>query len=108
MTDGLYQLLAARARGKCECCGEPLGFGFAAPTVDHFLGRAKAEETEFLCWVLRADHHRAKTDNSPSAAYWIDKFLKHCSKYVGDGYRSAAYDAQEKLAWLTARKGVLP
>ena len=103
MTQKLRQLLAARARGVCECgCGRALGdWG----EVDHFFGVAKADETEFLCWLLHRDCHRAKTDNRPSAAHWLTAFMKHCAKYVGDGYRSAAYDAQEKLAWLTARKG---
>lgn len=112
MDQVLYQALAARARGRCECCGEPFGSGFAAPTVDHFFGRSKANEVEFTCWVLRADHHRAKTDNYPSARHWLTKFIRHCGRWARkapvlgsgpDGYAESALMAQSKLEWLTAK-----
>jgi hypothetical protein len=101
----LVQLLGARARGKCECCGQPFGFGFAAPTVDHMFGRAKAEEIEFNCWVLRGDHHAAKTDNKPSAIHWLLKFIAHCGRYRHgeNGYATAALAAQKKLEWMQTK-----
>lgn len=109
MKDGLYGLLAARANLRCECCGERLGEGFSAPTVDHFFGRARGEEVEFRCWVLRADHHAAKTDNRPSAVEWCRRFVAHCRKYAHgeNGYVMAIAEAEKKAAWLAARKGAL-
>ena len=108
MKAGLYQLLAARAQGRCECgCSRSLGdFGEA----DHFLGRKHAAETEFLVWIIHRSCHHEKTNNRPSAAHLIGLFVLHCRRYaVGEnGYVVAIAEAEKKRAWLEARKGVLP
>jgi hypothetical protein len=74
--------------------------------VDHFFGRAKADELEFTCWVLRADHHEAKTQNKPTADFWLLKFIGHCGRYRmnGNGYATAALAAEKKREWLSAKK----
>jgi len=106
MDKSVYNAVAARANGRCEACGAS-GYPFPLE-CDHFFGRSKLEEQEFNCWLLcRTCHHR-KSANSPSAVHCLLAFNSHCSKYVGDGYRETAYQAQKKLDWLTARKGVLP
>jgi hypothetical protein len=76
--------------------------------VDHFFGRAKAEELEFNCWVLTPRCHYAKTMNSPSAAFWLVRFIAHCGRFSGAGYTEAALRAQAKLEWLQAKKGANP
>lgn len=102
MSPDLYGLLAARARGRCECrCGRPVPPG----EVDHFFGRAKADEVEFNCWILTPECHRAKTDSRPSAAHWLLAFIAHCGRYAGEGYALAAARAQQKLEWTTTKRG---
>lgn len=100
MIDGLYQALAARARGRCECqCGRLIPPAHA----DHFFGRAKAEETEFNVWLLSVECDYAKTNNRPSAGVWLERFMAHCARYAGDGYRQAQERAHAKLDWLRAK-----
>lgn len=103
MTPDLYQLLAARARGRCEC-GE-CGLGVPPGEIDHFFSRGRAEENEFSCWVLRPFCHQRKSLNHPSAAHWLLLFIKHCKRYsVGEnGYVVWGKKAEEKLAWLRAK-----
>ncbi len=67
--------------------------------LDHFFGRAKAEETIETCWVLRPECHYEKTRNWPSARHWLLKFLVHCGRHA---YVSAADRAQAKLEWNEA------
>lgn len=98
--------LLARAHGRCECgCGRALG-DYAE--LDHFFGRAKADENEFLCWILHRDCHHAKTNNSPSAAYWFARFIAHCGRWARkddptDGYVKAALEAQKNWDWRVSK-----
>lgn len=96
MDQVLYQALAARARGRCECgCSAPVPPG----EVDHFFGRAKSDEVEATCWVLSPRCHFMKTNNSPSARDWLERFIKHCERW---GYAESLIRAQGKLAWNAA------
>jgi hypothetical protein len=55
-------------------------------------------------WRLRADCHRAKTDNWPDAGGWLVKFIEHCNFY---GYEAAAEKARARLeGMLSVRKAV--
>lgn len=109
MTPELYQQAITRAAGVCECgCKRHL----RGREVDHFFGRAKAEETLANVWVLHPDCHYAKTNNSPHRRHWLLKFIAHCGRQIdrldgGDlrqqevrhGYAQAAVRAQAKLEW---------
>lgn len=67
-----------RANGRCECgCGCGFGPGEGEEEFDHFLGRGRFESIE-TCWMLRREHHRAKTENHPSREVWDAKFAAHC------------------------------
>lgn len=93
MTPELYQQVMARARGLCECgCKRHL----RAREVDHFFGRAKAEETLDNVWALHPDCHFEKTNNVPHRRHWLLKFIAHCGRH---GYAQAAIRAQSKLEW---------
>lgn len=97
MKHALYSALATRAGGRCEC-----GCGAAVPPgeVDHFFGRAKADESEATCWVLTPRCHYAKTANSPSARSWLERFIAHCERH---GYAESETRAKAKLEWLIAK-----
>lgn len=96
MHPDLYAFLIARARGVCECgCKRQL----RAREVDHFFGRAKAEESAETCWVLTPECHYAKTNNVPNADHWLLKFIAHCGRL---DYAAAAARAQLRREWLAA------
>jgi hypothetical protein len=89
MDAALHARLLTRCRGRCECgCGAKVPPG----EIDHFFGRAKAEETEATCWVLSVRCHYAKTRNSPDGATWQRKFAEHCRRlgYVESQRRAEA------------------
>lgn len=97
MDADLYMHLAARARCKCECgCGADVPPG----EVDHFFGRAKADEVEATCWVLTPACHYAKTRNSPSARHWLDKFIAHCKRW---GYVESQQRAEARRDFVNTR-----
>lgn len=64
-----------RASGCCEHCGAS-ETDFSPLELDHFFGRARAESVE-TCWALCRACHRRKTDNTPSAASWLQAFVTH-------------------------------
>lgn len=101
MKDGLYQQVAARAAGRCECgCGASLSrWGQEA---DHFFGRRHAESLETV-WMLAPRCHFAKTRNHPSRGEWLLKFIAHCGRH---GYAAAAAEAQRKLEWYSSKTAV--
>lgn len=101
MDADLYQHLAARARGCCEACGVSV---MQSREVDHFFGRAKAEEVEATCWVLCPRCHYAKTQNSPSARHWLDLFIKHCTRW---NYIEARTRAEARRDFVNARTKLL-
>lgn len=92
----------ARAGYLCECgCGRWFrGVGGAAQ-LDHFFGRARAQSVE-TCWRLREDCHFNKTNNSPSAGYWLEKFIEHCRKH---GYAVELEQAEARLYALNMTRG---
>ncbi len=49
--------------------------------MDHFYGRAKADESLTNCWALTPTCHGAKTANRPEAIFWWRKFLLHCVRH---------------------------
>lgn len=97
--------LIARCRGRCECgCDAKVPPG----EVDHFFGRAKAEETEATCWVLSVRCHFEKTRNSPTSSEWFRRFIAHCQRQVardgGDTYTAAAVRASARLDFVDTRR----
>ena len=101
----LCRRLSARARGRCECCSRPFAPGVAAATLDHFFGRARAEESAATCWLLRADCHRAKTDNAPSAREWHERWIRHAERH---GYVAEAARARARLEGIITLRERLP
>lgn len=100
----------ARANGRCECgCRRPIDFEYGR--LDHFFGRAKAEETVVNCWALAPPCDDAKTRNSPSATHWLHKFVVHCAlATLSDPQETRAYfeamdRAMTKLAVLRQKLG---
>lgn len=100
MSPDLHQTLVDRARGRCECgCGAYLLE--TGKEVDHFFGRAKAEEGESTCWVLSPACHFRKTRNSPDGGYWLRLFIKHCERW---GYNESVIRAEARLAMVDTRQ----
>lgn len=96
----------ARADGNCE---GPCGGYVSEETghLDHFFGRAKAEETLENCWALCVTCDDNKTNNRPfrlgsthGAADWCDCFYEHSIKL---GNHLAAQRAADKVRWLAAK-----
>ncbi len=96
----VYAAVSARENGRCACgCGQRISPGHA----DHFFGRAKAEETEFNVWLLHPLCDLRKTQNKPTAGYWLRLCSEHGGRHVGDGHGEAALEAQKKLDWMLAK-----
>jgi hypothetical protein len=88
-----------RAAGKCEagsCDRTP-------EELDHFFGRAKADETVENCWAICREHHREKTDNFPSRAYWLARFGLHSKRC---GHMGALERVLQSLEFVTARSSI--
>jgi len=108
----LHQALLVRCRGHCEChCGAKVPPG----EVDHFFGRAKAEESEATCWVLSVRCHYAKTRNSPDASTWFRRFAAHCDARADElkfnnparrAYEDAANRARARLDFVDTRRAL--
>lgn len=65
----------ARAGHVCEsACDAP------ATELDHHFGRVRVKQSPVNCRALCSRHHRMKTDNIPSAAYWQQDFINHCNR----------------------------
>jgi hypothetical protein len=90
-------LLAARAHGKCEACGCFLG---DRGELDHFFGRAKAEELESTCWLICSECHYSKTRNHPNAAHWLSLFIAHCVRW---GYHESRQRAEARRDFVNAK-----
>jgi hypothetical protein len=73
---------------------------FHPARVDHFFGRAKAEEVEATCWILSVRCHFAKTNNSPRARIWFERFINHCQRW---GYAASRTRAENDLAFRLAK-----
>ena len=103
MSADVYAALLARADGVCEC-GCCLRFDSSMEgraTLDHFHGRGKAEESAATCWLLRWDHHEAKTQNRPDALTWYVRFLIHSAKL---GHWEQVERALARIFTLKARE----
>lgn len=87
-----------RAGGFCEACGAP-GTDLAPLEMDHFFSRRNSESVG-SCWMLCRQHHREKTDNAPSATYWLCLFFQHATTR---GYWVEAKQAERRMAFLDAR-----
>lgn len=87
-----------RAEDKCESCGKYIAFD--SGRMDHFFGRAKAEQALANCWALCIDCDTRKTVNAPSAAWWLGQFILHATRY---GYSAEAERAGAKLQALQAK-----
>jgi hypothetical protein len=99
MSPDLYHLLAARCRGRCEACRADL-FS-TGREVDHFFGRAKAEEVESTCWALCPRCHYQKTRNHPDSSHWLRLFIAHCVRW---GYVESAQRADARLVFVDTRR----
>lgn len=99
MNVDIRSAVLARAAGVCECgCGDPLVLSFdGVAELDHFFGRARVPEAVSNCWALRRNCHGEKTDNRPSAASWLQKFIAHANRH---GYENEAGRAWTRLAVL--------
>lgn len=94
----VHRQVLIRCRGLCECgCGRKLPPG----ELDHFFGRAKAEETVENVWALSVQCHFEKTRNHPTASTWFLRFIKHCGKY---SYAEAALRAEARLDYVDTRR----
>lgn len=68
-----------RSGFACECgCHRYL---YDEGQLDHFWGRAKAKQSAENCWALSARCHSDKTNNFPSAADWVCRFINHCLRH---------------------------
>jgi len=95
-TAAVRELVMHRARGQCEFCTATS----AALELDHFAGRARSESVE-SCWALCFSCHRAKTNNAPSAAYWLERFISHCERL---GNWGEAARARSRLAFVIRKQ----
>ena len=87
----VYAAVVDRANGLCETqCGH------GAEQVDHFFGRRRGTAVAG-CWYLCSFCHREKTDNNPSAAAWLERFIRHCQHH---GYATEAALAENRIAVL--------
>lgn len=99
MNKAVRRLVFARANGRCEC-GCLRFITEETGRLDHFWGRAKAEETVETCWALSVACDEAKTANRPTSMHWNLKFLIHCAIH---GYERSETRAAVRDAALRAR-----
>lgn len=100
MNNVIRRKVVERANGWCECgCGKTVTE--ETGHCDHQFGRAKAEESVSSCWFLHPSCDHAKTVNSPSASYWLVRFVRHCEKH---GYAAEKDRALTKLEALAVKK----
>ena len=94
---------AAIKRGEwcCEACGNMFGVNLRPAQLDHFFGRGKAAQSIQNCWALCPNCHRAKTDNKPSAEFWLERFAVHARKH---GYMAEVLRCQARLDSLRLMK----
>ncbi len=85
-----------RANSHCEGCGRWINPHESAH-LDHFFGRSKVPEAPSNCWGLCIACDDAKTNNRPSAAFWLKRFINHCWRH---GLAAEKELAATKLAVL--------
>lgn len=99
-TTGIYDVVAARADGVCEC---EFGCNDSAEQMDHFVTRRHGQSVEG-CWMLSARHHLQKTENRPSRLEWAERFYRHCLIH---GYEAKAAETLKTVEALRL-KAALP
>lgn len=88
-----------RARNVCECgCGRYINA--EQGHLDHFFGRGKVAQTEANCWALTIFCDHRKTNNDPTRAYWLRKFIAHAEKH---GFGPEAERAAAAIKVLQAK-----
>jgi hypothetical protein len=80
-TAAIHEAVMARAQGACEACQAQAGRRLE---MDHFFGRVRAEQSDATCWAICPPCHRQKTENSPSAAHWLEEFIRHAERHGFD------------------------
>lgn len=94
-TREIREAVFERADGICEGCHDE-----NAHAMDHHFGRGKEPQSVANCWALCAECDFRKTNNTPSAAWWLETFIAHCEKH---GYVAEAEKAAAKLEVLRAK-----
>lgn len=95
-TERVREAVCTRADGLCESCRDPLTEADPGE-LDHFFGRGKVQQRPENCWLLHRGCHRKKTNNEPSAAWWLEQFIQHCDRY---GFTAEAWNANARLQAL--------
>lgn len=111
-TASIREAVFARAGRTCECgCGSALSM-VTGGDLDHFFGR-KVRQSVYTTWALNRLHHHQKTNNEPSAAEWLRKFIAHCQRHLeaSDGgsdeffkWAGVVIEAEKRLAFVEQRK----
>lgn len=87
-----------RAAGFCECgCTRFLG---EDAQMDHQAGRARVPQKLSNVWMLTAKCHEEKTLSKPDAATWLERYIKHCSRW---GYATEKARAESRLVFVVTR-----
>lgn len=100
MNKATYAAAMERAGGRCENhnCRDYFDESLEGrATVDHFFGRAKADDTPENCWVLCWFCHESKGTSKPNAAFWLRRFIEFCAKHH---YADAEQRAMKRLEWV--------
>lgn len=107
-TRAIYGVVAKRANGRCENCGDPFRPG-NPPELDHMLGRGRARQSAENCWLIHLTCHRAKHAGMPSPSWWFARMARH-ARERGHGATAALLDkgfahavARGELDALSAR-----
>lgn len=72
--------VGARAGGQCEVINGPHRCADRGAECDHFfggIGRRRQRQSVEGTWLLCGSHHRNKTLNLPSRAWWLNCFHEH-------------------------------
>lgn len=91
----------ARAEGMCE-----MGCGSQAMELDHAFGRIRVPQAASNCLALCHICHRQKTNNAPSATYWLECYFYHFEKhgYMREaGAVAARLDSLRRIASINPR-----
>lgn len=75
-----------------EQAGQPL-------QMDHFWPKGRTPQSVETCWTLCAYDHSSKTRNSPSAAWWLEKFAIHARQHH---YHRQERRARDRIAAMAA------
>ncbi len=98
-TGRIRAAVVERANGFCECgCGAPVSEEFGE--MDHAFGRARVPQSVENCWFLAPRCHRQKTDNFPSAMWWVEDFRRHCQRH---GYGEQEHRCEVRLEVIEAK-----